>query len=941
MPNLQEYLNQTYPTKQEKERVGTIYFTEIKEKQREIEGGELDLSEFVNLAEVRIDGSYLKTPLTKLKLSASARWLGLLICINNNLTSIDFLENLPNPKLMKILNIYNNNIQPTDIEIFSKFSNLTCLKIGTEKGAFQNGKHNKFYGSLKSYQNLTKLERICIEATDVDSGLEHLPMSLAKSTAKRAADNKYDLIIIDAPARTSQGTLEIAKKADLLIQPVGTSRDDLLPALREFNALKAQGINKKKLLFVLNHLSTPAEVLATQEYLTESTYNFAPYYLLEKASYRQAQSEGKSISEVNYTSLRKQVQNKRKIFGEIPQEISENIKASETAPSDKRISGRTKQLNFKVREEFYWKLKNMAVEEKCMMVEVLEKSLEDLFAGIGGFRLALEKLNGKCLFSSEIDEDCIKTYAVNFGEQPQGDITKIDPQSIPNHDILCAGFPCQPFSISGKKKGFKDIRDSGLIFCGYRNKLIRTNGVRPNTEHLSRVHKQPNRIYFVDGTHPTIPSQESSGRYWIYDGKKVRKLTLNECFALQGFPSNYQKRMSINIINHKEKLLEVYQKSSNVADISNISDEMMNFLKIITDNIDKNKGVYTVLITLMVHKLLEPEQDIRLHKIEFKNGFSGRTIDTKHITPTLRELGLPAMAERKGMKEAFLKVIDAFQNDQSITENMLRIILNKAILFKENNLIEIRKLDNADEISITAIIELLKKHFTEKYDTWGGSKLPVLAFYAIYKSLILEVDRYKSCKLEPLGSHTASDRTSKSAGDIQVIKNDRVFEAVEIKLDRPIDINMARIAYEKIIKFNSERYYILSDMRVLEKDQPEVNELILKIKEKHGCQLIVNGILPTLKYYLRLISNPKKFFNEYIELVEDDTELKTIHKNKLKSLVEEIEKVKCPQCLKLVPESETDNCDGCGKNFCVECLTYQGEKGSEGELVFCPKCEKE
>jgi len=67
---------------------------------------------------------------------------------------------------------------------------------------------------------------------------------------------------------------------------------------------------------------------------------------------------------------------KRKAFGAIPQEISENIKASETAPSDKRISGRTKQLNFKVREEFYWKLKNMAVVEKCMMVEVLERSLE-------------------------------------------------------------------------------------------------------------------------------------------------------------------------------------------------------------------------------------------------------------------------------------------------------------------------------------------------------------------------------------------------------------------------------------------------------------------------------------------------------------------------------------------------------------------------------------
>ena len=119
---------------------------------------------------------------------------------------------------------------------------------------------------------------------------------------------QYDLIIIDAPARTSQATLEIAQKADLIIQPVGASRDDLLPALREFNALKAQGINQNKLLFVLNHLSTPAEVLATQEYLTESTYSFAPFYLSERASYRQAQSEGKSVGEVSYPGLKKQTQ---------------------------------------------------------------------------------------------------------------------------------------------------------------------------------------------------------------------------------------------------------------------------------------------------------------------------------------------------------------------------------------------------------------------------------------------------------------------------------------------------------------------------------------------------------------------------------------------------------------------------------------------------------
>ena len=86
----------------------------------------------------------------------------------------------------------------------------------------------------------------------------------------------------------------------------------------------------------------------------------------------------------------------------------------------------------------------------------------DLFAGIGGFRLALEKLHGKCVFSSEIDPECVKTYATNFGEYPNGDITKINPAEIPDHDILCGGFPCQPFSISGKMKGFDDTR--GTLF---------------------------------------------------------------------------------------------------------------------------------------------------------------------------------------------------------------------------------------------------------------------------------------------------------------------------------------------------------------------------------------------------------------------------------------------------------------------------------------------
>lgn len=86
----------------------------------------------------------------------------------------------------------------------------------------------------------------------------------------------------------------------------------------------------------------------------------------------------------------------------------------------------------------------------------------DLFCGIGGFRLALEKEGLECVFSSDIDKHARDAYQRNFGEEPKGDITQILEKTIPKHDILCAGFPCQPFSISGNKLGVKDTR--GRLF---------------------------------------------------------------------------------------------------------------------------------------------------------------------------------------------------------------------------------------------------------------------------------------------------------------------------------------------------------------------------------------------------------------------------------------------------------------------------------------------
>ncbi len=113
----------------------------------------------------------------------------------------------------------------------------------------------------------------------------------------------------------------------------------------------------------------------------------------------------------------------------------------------------------------------------------------DLFAGIGGFHQAMSQcFGGKCVFASEWDKEASKTYFENYGLMPEGDITQINEENIPEHDLLCGGFPCQAFSISGKQKGFEDTRgtlffDIARIVKYHQPKVVFLENVRNFEKH--------------------------------------------------------------------------------------------------------------------------------------------------------------------------------------------------------------------------------------------------------------------------------------------------------------------------------------------------------------------------------------------------------------------------------------------------------------------------
>ena len=210
----------------------------------------------------------------------------------------------------------------------------------------------------------------------------------------------------------------------------------------------------------------------------------------------------------------------------------------------------------------------------------------DLFCGIGGFRIAFESESCECVFSSDIDKYVRETYFNNFNEYPVGDIKQVDEKKIPKFDILCAGFPCQPFSIGGLRKGFQDTR--GTLFFDIE-RIIRHN--KPKSFILENVkglvnHDKGNTLNTIlnklaktKNGKPNINKFEDCLNYNVYykviNSKDFGVPQNRERIFIVGFLKNVKFEFPISKIN--KSLLDILENDVKKNTISEILKANIDF----------------------------------------------------------------------------------------------------------------------------------------------------------------------------------------------------------------------------------------------------------------------------------------------------------------------------------------------------------------------------
>lgn len=342
----------------------------------------------------------------------------------------------------------------------------------------------------------------------------------------------------------------------------------------------------------------------------------------------------------------------------------------------------------------------------------------------------------------------------------------------------------------------------------------------------------------------------------------------------------------------KDQLEKVYCKAELVVNGDESFDLTDNDYIIAARDLAKLKHAFRgAAVTLLGYKLVSPTQDIRAHKDEYADGFSARTFDTRVTVPFLIEKSLPRSVESHWLTQT-LSFADILTRDITLKTQPKKSgpLLIEVVNFAEEItaaevevmllviFIELIKIRNKDRVILTkpknlpidTVKNLINNHFLTKYKH-NAPRLPQIAIYAIYMSIIGKMARFDGQNLECLQRMKSADRKSGTVGDIVVIDSgSQPIEAVEIKFEQPIsDIHVCE-AIEKVRGASVSRYYMLSTKGILEEDADIISSRKADFLKQNGCEIIVNGVVDTIGYYLRLLPNTTEFLSHYADLVETD-----------------------------------------------------------------------
>lgn len=323
---------------------------------------------------------------------------------------------------------------------------------------------------------------------------------------------------------------------------------------------------------------------------------------------------------------------------------------------------------------------------------------------------------------------------------------------------------------------------------------------------------------------------------------------------------------------------------------------MIKSIEAMCDRAGRATTGFTNIVTGLAIKVAHPTIDTRYHQVQIQDPkhFNFRGVSEKAVYPWLRDRDFDGAKsgwqtrtfERPkpytldydenigAIKEPFLYIYDAMQSNGSAAPALAYLIFLQMKL-RDQKTIDLICPGIDDIATITSYFE---EHFFHKYKAQGASRLPVLALYALYKVIIPELKRYEGTNLSNLELHSAADSQTGATGDIEIKLDDgNVFEAVEVKHNIKVTEDLIIDSAQKLISRSVNRYYVLTT----HKDCSPDDSMIAKIKEirdRTGCQIIANGVIPTLKYYLRMVDNPASIFQPYVDLLKKDTALTHEHR---------------------------------------------------------------